>query len=464
MCWYAVGMRPVVDLDEELNEIAGHLNAQHARLAGVARELLDDPAKWASEGIFTIERYLCWKTGISRGHAQQIADIARRGDELPEFLEAFERGELSLDQATVVARRAPGWADAEVTALAKLLTVDQLRRSVGRYPFPLVPDSMLPGATEPGSPADGGDDGAADGLIGPPVPADHQVPEPGHRFGHGGGCCGGEADPVDRMSFGFDDAGRFHLHLDTDQATGMIVDRALEEARDALFQGGHTDVNWIDAIREMANRSLDAVASPSRRNRWRINMNLSTTGRATDGAGFSLPDAIRHHLTCDGYITPVFLDNGVPVSVGRSQHIVPDRTRRVVEHRDGGCAVPGCNARHFLEVHHIIHWEHHGVTETWNLICLCPHHHRLHHQGKLGISGNADVAGGVHFTDAAGKPLTPSGARPTPPGAPPTPPPSRYDHPHGERLDYSLVHFNPPAAYRQMIAQQTRATRPDRAA
>ena len=370
----------MVDLDEELNEIAGHLNAQHARLAGVARELLDDPAKWASEGIFTIERYLCWKTGISRSHAQQIADIARRGNELPECLEAFERGELSLDQATVVARRAPGWADAEVTALAKLLTVDQLRRSVGRYPFPVVPDSMLPGAAEPGSPADGADDSAADGLIGPPLPADHRAPEPLDRMGHGGGCCGGEADPVDQMSFGFDDAGRFHLHLDTDQLTGMIIDRSLEEARDALFQGGQTDVNWIDAIREMANRSLDAVASPSRRNRWRINMNLSTNGQATDGAGFSLPDAIRQYVTCDGYITPVFLDNGVPVSVGRSQHIVPDRTRRVVEHRDGGCAVPGCNARHFLEVHHIIHWEHDGVTETWNLICLCPHHHRLHHR------------------------------------------------------------------------------------
>ena len=98
-------------------------------------------------------------------------------------------------------------------------------------------------------------------------------------------------------------------------------------------------------------------------------------------------------------ITPVLLHAGVPVSVGRSQHIVPDRTRRVVEHRDGGCRVPGCTARHFLEVHHIIHWDDDGPTDTWNLICLCPHHHRLHHQGKLGIVGNADTPGGVTFTD-----------------------------------------------------------------
>ena len=69
-----------------------------------------------------------------------------------------------------------------------------------------------------------------------------------------------------------------------------------------------------------------------------------------------------------------------------------------------------------LEVHHIIHWEHDGVTETWNLIRLCPHHHRMHHQGKLGISGNADIPGGVIFTDGNGNRSWPAGPDPRPPG------------------------------------------------
>ena len=42
------------DLEEELNEIAGHLNAQHARLAVLTRELLDHPDAWASDGIWTV--------------------------------------------------------------------------------------------------------------------------------------------------------------------------------------------------------------------------------------------------------------------------------------------------------------------------------------------------------------------------------------------------------------------------
>jgi hypothetical protein len=160
-------------------------------------------------------------------------------------------------------------------------------------------------------------------------------------------------------------------------------------------------------------------------------------------------------------ISPVLLDQGVPVSVGRSQHIVPDRTRRVVQHRDGGCTVPGCTARHFLEVHHIIHWEHGGPTDTWNLICVCPHHHRLHHQGKLRISGNADIPGGVTFTDGNGKRLTLSGAKPTLPGAPPPPPIGRFQHPLGERLDHSMLYFNPPAHYRAQMAAKVRAMSPN---
>ena len=450
-----------MDLEAELNEIAGHLNAQHARLAAVTRQLLEQPEEWASEGVFTIERYLCWQTGVSSGHAKQIADIARRGYQLPECIESFDRGELSLDQATVLARKVPDWADSEATDLAKMLTVDQLRRSVGRYQFPVVPtpaDDPVPGEGHSG--ATDADDSHE--LIGPPVPDGHQAPvdEPSPEPSCGAGCCG-HAEPVDRCSFGFDDDGRFRMNLECDQLTGMIIEKSMEEARDALFQGGQSDVNWVDAVREMANRSLDAVVSPSRRNRFRVNLNLNADGRATDGAGFSLPDAIRRYIGCDGLITPVLLEGGVPVSVGRTQHIVPDRTRRVVEHRDGGCGVPGCTARHFLEVHHIIHWDDGGVTDTWNLICLCPHHHRLHHRGKLGITGNADIPGGVTFTDASGKPLALSGARPKPPGAPPSPPIGRYEHPLGERLDMSMVYFNPPAEYRAAMGAEIRANSPN---
>ncbi|MGI9032127.1 MAG: HNH endonuclease signature motif containing protein, partial [Acidimicrobiales bacterium] len=79
----------------------------------------------------------------------------------------------------------------------------------------------------------------------------------------------------------------------------------------------------------------------------------------------------------------------VALSVGRTQRIVSDRTRTAIEDRDGGCRVPGGRNRGRLQVHHIVHWEDGGATDTPNLVALCSAHHRAHHRGILGIEGNA---------------------------------------------------------------------------
>jgi hypothetical protein len=96
-------------------------------------------------------------------------------------------------------------------------------------------------------------------------------------------------------------------------------------------------------------------------------------------------------------------------------------------------------------IHHIVHWEDGGVTETPNLVCLCPHHHRLHHQGRLGIRGDADDPDGLAFTSETGLPI-PTGPRPRPPTGPPPPPRGRFRHPSGEQLHSRWLHFNPPRA------------------
>ena len=62
----------------------------------------------------------------------------------------------------------------------------------------------------------------------------------------------------------------------------------------------------------------------------------------TESTGVRMPDGVRDRVACDGRIQPVWERDGVPFSVGRTQRIVPERTRRVVLLRDGGCKVPGC--------------------------------------------------------------------------------------------------------------------------
>jgi hypothetical protein len=147
---------------------------------------------------------------------------------------------------------------------------------------------------------------------------------------------------------------------------------------------------------------------------------------------------MRRYLTCDCDIAAVWQADGRPVQVGRTHRIVPRRVRRLVEHRDGGCRVPGCDSRLWIQVHHIVHWEDHGDTVTRNLICLCAHHHRRHHQGLLGITGNADVPGGVVFTTATGRVLEPAGT-PIPPVVMPEVEP--YEGPTGETLHPHGVTF-----------------------
>ena len=95
-------------------------------------------------------------------------------------------------------------------------------------------------------------------------------------------------------------------------------------------------------------------------------------------------------------------------------------------------------------MHHVVHYEDGGPTDTANLAALCPADHRRRHQGHLGITGNADQPDGLVFTDAHGRIIDPA-AHPTKPTGPPPGPPKPYEHPTGERPHgWSVVFPEPP--------------------
>ncbi|MDQ6725525.1 MAG: HNH endonuclease, partial [Actinomycetota bacterium] len=122
--------------------------------------------------------------------------------------------------------------------------------------------------------------------------------------------------------------------------------------------------------------------------------------------------------------------------------------RTVIEDRDRGCRVPGCDRSRWLHVHHIEHWEDGGTSDTPNLLTLCRRHHRLHHLGHLGIRGNADEPDGVIFTDHRGRRLESCG-RSVPPRQPVDAAArglgivtGTWSHPTGEHLDPQAVCFD----------------------
>jgi hypothetical protein len=386
-----VDLDPAVDVEERLRTVCGHLNVLNAQLVELAGEALAT-GSWQGTGVKSLAHWLTWQAGISQGHAREIVRLAEARQSHPRVMAVFAEGALSQDQAAI-ATNAPAYLDRWFAEVATAATVAQLRVMVrAARPAPTHPD-----------------------------------------------------EPTESVAGWFDDDGRYRLRGELDADHGRIVDAALTEARDALFHHGQGNVSWADALVEIAHRCLDGAPEP-RRERFRVNWFIDPAdpipARFSDG--LAVPHWLRDQVLCDGTVTPVFTDDARPVSVGRTQYQVPDRTRRLVLRRDRKCRVPWCAQTRWLQVHHIIHDQHHGPTDTWNLAGLCPRDHRLHHRGQLGITGNADDPDGLTFTDRYGQVIDPATRPIKPTGPPPQGPDKPYEHPLGERLQRRAILYPDP--------------------
>jgi hypothetical protein len=389
-------------LEPRIAEVCGQLNVLHAEPSRLVADA-DTSGAWQGHGIRSLSQWVGWQTGLAAANVRQLVTLAAARATHPRIVDSFDDGLLSLDQAALAVECEPG-DDATFADLATVLTIPQLR-------------TALRAANPPAAKA--------------------------------------TAEQRESVTMGPDRYGmwdvRVRLHLDR----GAEVEAALAAIRDDLYHQDDTgEVTWAEAVVELARRGLDSLTA-TRRQRFRINLFVdfdphSTEPTTTWSDGARVPDAIRDLLACDGDITPIVRIGGYPVNVGHNQRIVPDRTRRLVEHRDRKCRVPWCPNHRWLQIHHIIHWTgDHGPTETWNLAALCAACHRQHHLGELGISGNADLPDGLTFTDRHGNTIDPA-TRPTKPTGPPPQPRHRYRHPHGGHLQRDALLFNP-----------QRRTRPD---
>jgi len=413
----------VAGLESEMAKVCGVLNAATGQLVSLVAKVVATGA-WQQAGICSPGHYVAWQCGLSPARARSLVSMANRLDELPATGAALRAGAISEDQAAVVCRHAPASTDAEMAAFARQATVSQLRCSLSRYVF-----------------AGGGDGEAAEDT--------------------------GSAAPeeVRSVSFGSDEDGSWRLSARLPADQGAAVEAALVEARDRLFRSGEVDgtgdgppdsparVSWADALVGLAEGSLAtaALARPhSQRHQVLVHLDIDRPGgpAAWVHGGAALPEALRRLVTCDASLRPVWQAKGTAVSVGRAQRAVPARTRLAVEERDRGCVVPGCDRTRWLQVHHVVHWEDGGPTDTANLALLCAAHHRAHHRGVLGIEGDADAPGGLVFADHRGRRL-PACGRPVTPPQPPHQAAAAlgiatdgWAHPCGERMDQRWLHFN----------------------
>lgn len=425
-----VGIEAVAADLEEVRErtrvVCTRLNRAHAELVSITVDLLER-SLWAEGGVRSAEHWLMVRAGLSPASARDVVRMARRALELPEAMESLRAGTLSLDQASVLTRHVPATHSASATDLARQCTVPQLRRVLSRYGF------------QDGSGDDGGR-GDGDGSEGSDVQPDGDGSVTRERTAaEGAGPHRVREDPTLSMSTSED--GVFTLRYTAPASVGALVEQAIREAKDALFAAGQAQATLADALVEVANRSLSGLEGTGRSRKYRVNVHLDIDGGWLPGIG-RLPSHLLRAVTCEGTLVPVWESHGRPVNLGRSVRIVPERVRRLVIARDGGCAYPGCIATGHVDVHHVVHWTQGGPTDVDNLVALCAFHHDSHHAGQFGIAAEPQRPGRFVFTGRGGWVLEPLHAVPDPPTSGP---PGDDEHADGEDC---TAHEEPPPTWR----------------
>ncbi len=380
-------------LFEELAELAGQRNAIDGRIVDIVAEI-DRDGLCGMTGARSVAALVAWRLGSSSANAATIATTAHRLAEFPRCGQGMREGRLSLDQVGVIAARAGEGSDEHYAQLAAVATVNQLRTAVKLEPRP-EPDRPEPQASITKT-------------------SDEQF-------------------TTWRIKLPHIEAAKF--------------DAALASHRDALFaewKRDHGDGEGPsdtapplptapEAFMRLVEAGWDAeVTGRPHGHHTTVVVHVDVEQRAAAlHLGPLLTDSDRRYLTCDATCEAWFERDGQVIGSGRATRLISRRLRRALEHRHRTCAIPGCGATRGLHAHHIVHWEDGGPTEMFNLVLLCPYHHRQHHRGVITITGPADD---LVVTDSSGQPLS-SGSLARPPNCPPPDVPP-CTGPTGERADW----------------------------
>jgi hypothetical protein len=394
-------------LFEELAELVGQRNAIDGRVVKIVAEL-DRDGLCGATGARSVAALVAWKTGCSSANATTIATVAHRLEEFPRCAQGMREGRLSLDQVGVIAAGAGEGSDEHYATLAAVATVSQLRTAVKLEP-----------RTQPD-------------------PRPEPPPSVTKIVGEQSTCYRIRLDRLDAAKF--DAALQSHRdalyaewkHDHDDHDNGGEGDTVEGEGRGAP-EGRRPVPTTVEAFMGLVGAGWDAeVTRRPHGQHTTVVMHLDVKARAASlHLGPLLSEAERRYLMCDASYEAWFERDGQVIGSGRATRQISRRLRRALEHRDRTCVVPGCGGTRGLHAHHIRHWEDGGATELFNLVLVCPHHHRLHHRGMITITGPAHR---LTVTDRARRALNPGPLARPPNHPPPAVPPCLG--PTSERADW----------------------------
>ena len=329
----AVGLLDDAALEDRLTSHAALVAAETAVFLRLLGEF-DARGRWQVDGVRSLAHWMNWKLGTSQRTAQEQIRVAKSLRDLPAITTRFEAGEISYSRVRAITRIASKQTEELLLDLATHTTGSQLERVIRL-------EEQLARNHDADTP-----------------PAAPEVV----RY----------TDSDDRSVIAIKGA-RCDMDLvwkAINEAVTADTERPIEERRsdaavaiaDAYLSSKPADRSGSDRTQVVAHRNADGTTT--------VNGHLMHPTEAS-------------RLTCDATTIDITHHHNCCASedeIGRNTSGVSESMRRRVLLRDGNqCSWPGCDAQHFLHIHHVVHREHGGRTILSNLAPLCGHHHRILH-------------------------------------------------------------------------------------
>ena len=368
-------------LGDEIAELSAHLEAATARLLALIREF-DARGGW--ESFRSCAAWLSWRIGLDPGAARERVRVARALATLPRLADALARGELSY---------------AKVRALTRVATPETEERllGVGRAGTAAHVERIVRGWRS----------------------VDRRAEARESRRQREGRA----------LHVRHDDDGMVVLHGRLEPEVGALLLRALDAARETLYQGARRIQRFGEPVEPalqpptMEQQQADALAllaetalhheldpgAPGERYQVVVHVDAPVLADPDQPGQSVLEDGVRvspetsQRLACDASRVVMRHDeDGRLVEIGARTRTIPPALRRALHHRDRTCRFPGCGLP-FGQGHHLRHWAHGGPTTLSNLALLCRRHHRAVHEEGYQVDRQPD--GTLRFRRPDGEPL-----------------------------------------------------------
>ncbi len=338
----------------------------------------DRDGTWLADGCGDFAQLISAQLGISNWSARRWVGAAEALPGLTQIRSALGSGTLSIDKVLELGRFAAPETEARLVSWAKRVTPATIRRRGDVANSPARKETIESDRSRH---------------------LDYWWTDDGRRLWLEGSWPSDQgaviAKSLDRM------AGRLPDIIDDEDADPPSFGESLVTRRaDALVAlASHRIARDADADRATVVVHVDAET-------------LATDhgGCEIEGGGVAGAETARR-LACDGRIEFAFHDcNGRTVGVDRASRTPPPWLVRQLRRRDRGCTFPGCDARWFLQSHHIWHWGKGGPTDLYNLVLVCGRHHKLVHEYGWDVEVNADDV--VTWRRPDGTPFSPASFAP----------------------------------------------------